>query len=100
MRDRLENILHSKNLGNIYYLNYEVNVILKGKDTLNKEFQHLKFKRLIGDIQNPILPKKVFILDREFGSFNFLSFKTKLVTTVFKLGESRATSEFIKTRSL
>jgi hypothetical protein len=75
MRDLLENILHSKKLGNIYYLKYEVNVIFRGKDTLNKEFQHLKFKRLIVDIQNPILPKKVFILDREFGSFNFYRLK-------------------------
>jgi hypothetical protein len=56
-------------------MNYEVNVIFRGKDTLNKESQHLKFKRLIGNIQNPILPKKVFILDREFGSFNFYGLK-------------------------
>ena len=75
MRDRLENILHSKKLGNIYYLNYEANITLRGQDTLNKEVQYLKFHRLIGDIQNPILPKKAFILEREFGSFKFYRLK-------------------------
>jgi hypothetical protein len=71
IRDRLENILHSKKLENIYYLNYEVNATLRVQDTLKKEVQHLKFHRLIGDIQNPILPKKAFILEKEFGSFKF-----------------------------
>jgi hypothetical protein len=75
MRDRLENILNSKKLGNIYYLNYEVNVTLRSQDTLNNEVQYLKFHRLIGDIQNPILPKKAFILEREFGSFKFYRLK-------------------------
>jgi hypothetical protein len=75
MRDRLENILHSKKLGNIYYLNYEVNVTLKSQDNLKKEVQHLKFHRLIGGIQNPILPKKAFILQRAFGSFKFYRLK-------------------------
>jgi hypothetical protein len=75
MRDRLENILHSKKLENIYYLNYEVNITLRGQNTLNKEVQYLEFHKKIGDILNPILPKKAFILDREFGSFKFYRLK-------------------------
>jgi hypothetical protein len=75
MRDRLENILHSKKLGNIYYLNYEVNNTLRNQGTINKEVQYLKFHRLIGDIQNPILPKKGFILERKYGSFKFYRLK-------------------------
>jgi hypothetical protein len=75
IRKRLKNILHRKRIENIYYLNYEVNVNLKGQDTLNKEVQYLKFHRLIGDIQNPILSKKAFILEKEFGSFKFYRLK-------------------------
>jgi hypothetical protein len=75
MRERLENILHRKKLDNIYYLNYEANVTLKGQDNLNKEVQSLKFHRLKGGIQNPILSKKAFILEREFGSFKFYRLK-------------------------
>ena len=56
-------------------MNYEANITLRGQDILNKEVQYLKFHRLIGDIQNPILPKKAFILEREFGSFKFYRLK-------------------------
>jgi hypothetical protein len=75
MRDRLENILHSRKLENIYYLNYEENDALRVQDSLNKEVLELKFHRIIGKIQNPILPKKAFKLEREFGSFKFYRLK-------------------------
>ena len=50
MRDRLENILHSRKLESIYYLNYEKNDALRVQDSLNKEVLELKFNRLIGKI--------------------------------------------------
>jgi hypothetical protein len=71
MLSRLKNILHDRNLDNIYYLNYEVNNVLNPQDTPSSKVQHLNFIRLIEGTQNPILPINAFKLEREFGSFKF-----------------------------
>lgn len=79
IRSRLENILHDKKLDNIYYLNYEAHNVLKDSKTPKLKVKHLRFKRLIGDIQNPILPNSAFELEREFESFKFYRLKQNWV---------------------
>jgi hypothetical protein len=74
IRSRLENILHDRKLDNIYYLDYEENNVLKSSNTPN-----LKFKRLIGNIQSPILPKNAFKLVKKFNSFKFYRLKNNWV---------------------
>jgi hypothetical protein len=99
IRYRLENILHSKKLGNIYYLNYEVNTTLRGQNTLNKEVQYLKFHRLIGSIQNPRLPKKAFILESEFGSFKFYRLKQDWLQKLLSWERAEPHANSLKTQA-
>ena len=79
IRSRLENILNDRKLDNIYYLDYEENNILKASNGPNLKLQHLKFIRLTGNIQSPILPKNAFKLEKEFGSFKFNRLKKNWV---------------------
>jgi hypothetical protein len=99
MRDRLENILHSRKLESIYYLNYEKNDALRVQDSLNKEVLELKFNRLIGKIQNPILPKKAFKLEREFGSFKFYRLKQDWLQQFSSWERAGPQANVLKTRA-
>jgi hypothetical protein len=75
IRERLENILNSRKLENIYYLNYDVGDTSSIQNTSNTGVQYLSFKRIIGDIQKPIFPDRAFELERAFGSFKFYRLK-------------------------
>jgi hypothetical protein len=99
MRDRLENILNSRKLENIYYLNYEVDDTLRDQDSLNKEVKALKFHKLIGNIQNPILPKKAFKLEREFESFKFYRLKQDWLQKFSSWEEAGLQANSLKTKA-
>jgi hypothetical protein len=99
MRERSENILHRKKLDNIYYLNYEANVTLRSQVALNKEVQYLEFHRLKGGIKNPILSKKAFILEREFGSFKFYRLKQDWLQQFSSWERAGLQAKSLKTKS-
>ena len=75
IRERLENILKSRKLEEVYYLGYDVDDPSRVQNISNTDVTYLIFKRLIGDIQKPLFPNKAFKLERAFGPFKFYRLK-------------------------
>jgi hypothetical protein len=77
MRQRIKNILHEGEMGNIYFLDYQKNSISLNQELEKKEKRFLNFPVLTRNAgkEGPTIPEKALVVAGQFGPYVFYRLK-------------------------